>query len=89
MDVVIARYWAGARAAAGVAEESIPVPGPITVTELLSRVLAAHETPAGLEKVLAVCSVMVDGRQLGTIDPASAVVHPGQTVEFLPPFAGG
>lgn len=83
------RYWAAARAAAGVAEEALPVTGPVTLGELLELVLARHDHAPALAKVLAVCSVMVAGRQLRTGDPALAVVRPGDEVEFLPPFAGG
>ena len=32
---------------------------------------------------------MVGDRPVDTGDPASVVVQPGATVEFLPPFAGG
>lgn len=88
-DAVNVRYWAAARAAAGVPGEAVEVPGPVTLGDLLELVLAAHDHDPALRKVLAVCSVMVAGRQLRTVDPAVAVVAPGQEVEFLPPFAGG
>ncbi len=88
-DTVTVRFWAAARAAAGTAEESLEVPGPLTVGELLERVLAAHQGAPALARVLGVCSVMVDGRQVRTGDPGRHVVLPGQAVEFLPPFAGG
>jgi sulfur-carrier protein len=39
--------------------------------------------------VLGVCAALVDDRPVGTADPATVLVHPGATVEFLPPFAGG
>jgi hypothetical protein len=39
--------------------------------------------------VLASCSVLVGDRPVSTLDPALVVVRPGETVEFLPPFAGG
>jgi molybdopterin converting factor small subunit len=32
---------------------------------------------------------MVGDRPVTTGDPASVIVAPGATVEFLPPFAGG
>lgn len=76
------RYWAGARAAAGVAEESYD--GPLTVAELRDAAIARHPESDRLAAVLGVCSVLVDGRQ-----PTEAVVQPGSVVEFLPPFAGG
>jgi hypothetical protein len=36
-----------------------------------------------------VCSVLVGDRPVGAHDPDSVEVLPGETVELLPPFAGG
>ncbi|MGL4176902.1 MAG: MoaD/ThiS family protein [Dermatophilaceae bacterium] len=74
------RYWAAARAAAGVDAERVPTPA--TVAELLTVLVAAR--PA-LAPVLPVCSVLVDGRAARGTDALPA----GSTVEILPPFAGG
>lgn len=79
---ITVRYWAGARAAAGVAEESYD--GPLTVAALRDAAIARHPESDRLPGVLGVCSVLVDGRQ-----PTDAPVEPGSVVEFLPPFAGG
>ncbi len=79
-ETVTVRYWAGARAAAGVAEESLA--GVTTVGELVGRLAASR--PA-LEPILPVCSVLVEGRASSGID----VVPAGAVVEVLPPFAGG
>ena len=79
-ETVLVRYWAGARAAAGVDEERLT--GIATVGDLLARLAAAH--PA-LEPVLPVCSVLVAGRASSGDDP----VPPGAVIEVLPPFAGG
>lgn len=84
---VTVRYWASARAAAGVAEESFP--GPVTLAGLLGAALERHADAPSLERVLQVCSVLVDGDQVRTRAPEDVVVQPGATVEFLPPFAGG
>ena len=83
---VTVRYWAGARAAAGVAEDVFEVTGPTTVADVVRRVVAAHPDAA---RVVAVCSVLVGDRPLGGQDPDEVVVLPGGTVELLPPFAGG
>ncbi|MGL5928553.1 MAG: MoaD/ThiS family protein [Dermatophilaceae bacterium] len=74
------RYWAAARAAAGVDAERVPTPA--TVAELLAALAASR--PA-LAPVLPVCSVLVDGRAGRGTD----AVPDGSTVEILPPFAGG
>ncbi|WP_278258670.1 hypothetical protein [Nocardioides convexus] len=39
--------------------------------------------------VVRVCSVLVGERPVSSGDPGAVVVRPGETVEFLPPFAGG
>lgn len=84
------RYWAAARAAAGVSEDVLPVPGELTLADVRERALACHAGTADrLASVLAVCSALVDDRPVGRAAAAEVVVRPGQTVEFLPPFAGG
>lgn len=88
MRLITVRYWAGARAAAGTAEDILEVPGPLTLAEVTTRALALH--PGGrLGDVLAVCSTLVDDRPTASEDAADVVVEPGQEVQFLPPFAGG
>jgi molybdopterin synthase sulfur carrier subunit len=84
---VLVRYWAGARAAAGLSEESFP--GPLTLAQLLDEVVARHADRPRLKDVVSVCSVLVGDRPAGTSDPATVVLRPGDTVELLPPFAGG
>jgi molybdopterin synthase sulfur carrier subunit len=81
-------YWASARAAAGVAGDDLPVTGALTLSEI--RRLATDLHPgSGLEKILAACSTLVGDLPVGSSDPATVLVGPGSTVEFLPPFAGG
>jgi molybdopterin synthase sulfur carrier subunit len=85
---VTLRYWAAAKAAAGVAEDTVPVSGSTTLADLRDRAVALHPGTR-LEAVLGVCSVLVGDRPVGSQDPGSVQVSPGDTVEFLPPFAGG
>lgn len=85
---VTARYWAGARAAAGVAEDVFEVTGPITLAEVVRRVLTAHPGP-DVARTIGVCSVLLGDRPVGSEDAAEVLVDPGTMVEFLPPFAGG
>ena len=85
---VTVHYWAAARAAAGVASEQVAVDGPLTLAELVRRVVAAHPG-SDLERVVGVCSVLVGDQPVGTRDPGDVVVEPGAVVELLPPFAGG
>ena len=77
---VTVRYWAGARAAAGVDTDLL---GPCaTVADALAAVVARRP---GLGPVADVSTVLVDGRRAAREDrlPASALL------EVLPPFAGG
>ena len=87
-STVTVRYWASARAAAGVASDALPVDGPVTLADLRERAVALHPGTR-LEAVLGACSVLVGDRPVATQDPATVMVGPGETVEFLPPFAGG
>jgi sulfur-carrier protein len=83
------RYWAAARASAGVEDDLVDVSGPTTLAELKARALELHDSSTRFAPVLDTCSVLVGDRPVGTEDPRSVEVLPGQTVEFLPPFAGG
>ena len=74
------RYWAAARAAAGVAEE--PFDG-TTLGEVLDRAAEVHGPE--LARVLGVASFLVDGVR----SRRDGVLAEGVTVEVLPPFAGG
>lgn len=83
------RYWAGARAAAGVETDVMAVSAPVTVAQVREHALALHPGSDQLGRVLAVCSVLVDDTPVGRRDPDSVSVPVGAHVEFLPPFAGG
>jgi molybdopterin synthase sulfur carrier subunit len=86
-DVVHVRLWAAAKATAGVAGLDLPVPGPLSLAQVVDLVLAGR--PDRLAAVLASCAVLVGDRPVSTLDPGDVLVRPGDTVEFLPPFAGG
>jgi molybdopterin converting factor small subunit len=83
------RYWASARAAAGVEDDVVEVAGPVSLESLRGRVKQLHLASTRFSAVLDTCSVLVDDRPVASADPESVQVAPGQTVEFLPPFAGG
>jgi hypothetical protein len=88
MDVIRVHYWASARAAAGVVGDDIPVDGPISLQEVRRRAVELHPDTR-LPDVLQVCSTLVGDRPVSSDDPATVMVDPGASVEFLPPFAGG
>lgn len=84
---VTVRYWAAARAAAGIESEAVAAPeGGVTITELAAVVTARH---TDLDRVMQVASVLVEGRSVARADWPARLVAPGEVVEILPPFAGG
>ena len=85
---ITVRYWASARAAAGVETDALPVTGPMTLAEVVRRAAGLH-LGSRLPGVLEACSVLVGDQPVKSRDPEDVVVRPGQVVEFLPPFAGG
>jgi len=74
------RYWAAARAAAGLAEERW---SGSTLGEVLEAAAGRHGPE--LVRVLPVASCRVDG----TRTPPEAALQDGSTIEVLPPVAGG
>lgn len=79
MAEVTVRYWAGARDAAGTDDERL------SATSVLELVAALCARPGPLAEVVRRSSVLVDGRVVRDDVP----LRDGQTVEVLPPFAGG
>jgi sulfur-carrier protein len=89
MATVTLRYWAAAKDAAGVAEESV-------TADTLAEALAAARGRAGpgkqdsrLRAVLARSSFLIDGTPVGVCAPAAVMLKDGCVIEVLPPFAGG
>ena len=79
MAQVSVRYWAGARAAAGVEEERLDAAS-------TDDVVAALTARGGeLARVVGLSSLLVDGNVVRDLVPLAD----GQVVEVLPPFAGG
>jgi len=78
---VTVRYFAGARAAAGVDTETRNA---ATLDELVGQIVGDHGEK--LERVLTACSFLVDGT---TTRDRAASLAPGTVVDVLPPFAGG
>lgn len=88
---ITVRYWAGARAAAGTAEDVLEVDaaaGELTLADVVARVLELHPGEQ-MARTVGVCSVLLGEQPVRSQDPAAVVVRPGDVVELLPPFAGG
>ena len=86
MAKVTIRYWAAAKEAAGVPEESVEA---ITLSDLLNTVVASRKPDGRLADVLARSSFLVNADPVGRADRQSIVLDDGAVVEVLPPFAGG
>jgi molybdopterin synthase sulfur carrier subunit len=82
---VAVRYWAAARAAAGVDGETVVGS---TLADVVAAVSANHPDRR-FSDVLATCAVLVGDVPVGSRDPATIRMSDGDRVEFLPPFAGG
>jgi molybdopterin synthase sulfur carrier subunit len=84
MAVGTIRYWAAARAAAGVAEE------PYDATTLAEALRGARDRHGSdLARVLDRCSYVVDTAPVGGRDHDGVLLTDAGVVEVLPPFAGG
>lgn len=80
---VAVRFFAAARAAAGTEAEELTLPAGATVQALVDQL--ASRNPQ-LERVLARCSYLCDG--VAVRDTGMTLLNT-QTLDVLPPFAGG
>jgi len=78
------RFWAAAKAAAGVAEEEYEA---TTLADALRAAQSRHG--ADLTRVMLRSTFVVDGAPVGGRAHESVMLTDGGTVEVLPPFAGG
>jgi len=80
---VTVRYFAAARAAAGAESETVVLRPGTTVAELVERLAVRGSR---LATVLSRCCYLCDG--IAVRDEATAL-RSGDTIDVLPPFAGG
>ena len=80
---VTVRFFAAARAAAGHEEETIRIQPGTTIAKLVDQL---GDRDANLAKVLMRCSFLCDG--VAVRDADVALIN-AQTIDVLPPFAGG
>ena len=78
------RYFAGARAAAGVAEEDVALSAPATVEHALSAIAGRHGD--GLGRVLSASSFLLNSV---AVRDRTVPIGEGDGLDVLPPFAGG
>jgi len=95
MATVTLRYWAAAKQAAGVAEETLSADtlGGALAAALRAREQAAAsgqaDRQAALRSVLARSTFLVGGHPVGARAPEAVLLEDAAVVEVLPPFAGG
>lgn len=85
MAIVTMRYWAAAKDAAGVSEQSVTAD---TLAEALAAVTMSGDRTA-LRAVIARSSFLVDAAPVGRRAAESVQLEDGNVIEVLPPFAGG
>ena len=84
LTTVTVRYFAAARAAAGVETERLDVPAGGTVDDVLAAARTRHG--AELSRVLERCSFLLD--EIAVRDRTTELPE-RPTLDVLPPFAGG
>jgi molybdopterin converting factor small subunit len=82
--VLTIRYFAGAKAAAGVGDEQLSLPPESTVDDVLTLVRDRHGDQ--LARVLTASSLLLDGI---AVRDTRIPVGGGVELDVLPPFAGG
>lgn len=82
--MALLRYWAGARAAAGVSEESVDAS---SLQVAMDAARASRDE--SFARIIGVCSFVVDEQTVGRTPHADVPLQPDSVVEVLPPFAGG
>jgi sulfur-carrier protein len=85
MAIVTMRYWAAAKDAAGVSEQSVTAD---TLAEAIAAVTQSGDR-AALRAVIARSSFLVDALPVGRRAAESIHLQDGNVIEVLPPFAGG
>jgi len=89
--MALVRYFAAAADAAGCAEERV---ASATVGDFIAHAIATHGS--GFERVVRQCSFLLDGDRVDVYDEtgvlaegASTPLTRADTLDVLPPFAGG
>lgn len=59
------------------------------LAELLQEIDRRHRDRDRFRDVIDTCSILVGETPVGAREPAEVALKAGDTIEFLPPFAGG
>jgi sulfur-carrier protein len=83
---VTIRYWAAAKEAAGVPEESVDA---LSLADALAAAVGSRQPGSRLREIFARSSFLVDASPVGRTAKESVLLADGAVIEVLPPFAGG
>lgn len=86
MAQVTIKYWAAARAAAGIDAEPVEAG---TLAEALEEIVSRHGGDGRLRSVLETSSFLVNGSPAGRRAAAGVLLQDAAVIEVLPQFAGG
>lgn len=86
MATVTIRYWAAAKHAAGITEESVDAR---TLADALDIARQRHSDSSRFSDVLDISSFLIDERPVGRNANDVVVLDEKTIIEVLPPFAGG
>jgi len=86
MAKVTIRYWAAAKDAAGMPEESLEA---VSLADALNAAIARRDPGTRLPEIFARSSFLVDAAPVRRAAIESIVLDDGAVIEVLPPFAGG
>ncbi len=86
MPNVTVRYWAAAKEAAGLAEETISAS---TLSEALDAIRSVRSEDSRFAAIIARSSFLIDETPAGKRDASSVALSEGAVIEVLPAFAGG
>ncbi len=86
MATVTIRYWAAAKHAAGITEESVDAR---TLADALDIARQRHSDSSRFSDVLGISSFLIDEKPVGRNANDVVVLGEKTIIEVLPPFAGG
>jgi molybdopterin converting factor small subunit len=86
MAKVTIRYWAAAKDAAGMPQESLEA---ASLADALNAAIAVRESGSRLPEIFARSSFLVDSAPVRRAAIETFMLDDGAVIEVLPPFAGG
>ncbi|RKO86431.1 hypothetical protein BDK51DRAFT_44253 [Blyttiomyces helicus] len=79
-------YFAASKDLAGTGQESLPLPNPVSVPEIVSQILSRH---SALEAILDTAMVAVNLEYVDKEGSDGVLIKAGDEVALIPPVSGG